>query len=204
MKYIEENENITREYEVTIDDAELEKIIKELNEKCCRAVKKTVRVTSGSKEEAIKKINSSNNHGISVVREIELTDDFKYLKSFSKPQYIYECEFYFNQISYLEYLLSVLLSSYRSKSNYVANNNRAIKLLIDYENNEELKTYEERMAEHGITPELFSEYENNKDFDFELLKNLYQRAKECVRLVLLSEVIHYSEESEKVYKLGER
>ena len=109
MKYIEENENITREYEVKINVAELENIINELHEKCCRSVKKSVRVTSGSKEEAIEKINSSNNHGISVAREIGLTDDFKYLKSFSRPQYIYECEFYFNQISYLEYLLSIIL-----------------------------------------------------------------------------------------------
>ena len=206
MKYIEKNESVTREYEVVINDVELENIIKELNENCCRAIKKSVRVTSGSKEEAIKRINSANNHGINVVRELEMGDSYNHLKTFSKPQYVYECEFYFKQVSYLAYLLTIALNSYRSKLGFTTDDNRTIDLILNYENNEELKSYKERMAEQGITEDLYFEYENNKDFDFELLKELYEKAKECFRLVLISETIHYDDaiDQNRVYKLGRK
>lgn len=205
MNYTETNENITREYKVIIDDAKLQSVIKELNEKCCRALKKTIRVTSSSKEEAIEKINSNNNYGISIVKEIELSDSFGHLKSFASPQYIYECEFYYNQISYLEYLLNIILTAYRSKYGTSLDVSKSINLILDYENNDELKTYQERMANEGITKELYFEYENNKDFDFKLLRELYQKAKECFKLVLISETINYDIEKEaKVYKLGRR
>ena len=169
-------------------------------------MKKVVRVTGSSEEEAMERINSTDNHGISVVRKIDFSEGFNHLKNFNKQQYIYECEFYFKQISYLEYLLNIALNSYRAKSNYVANNNRTINLINDYENSDELKTYQERMAENGITQELFDEYENNKDFDFNLLNELYQRAKKCFKLVLMSETIHYEsvKDNPRVYKLGEK
>ena len=205
MIYIENNENVTREYEVLIDDGKLESVIKKLNEKCCRALKKTVRVTSNSKEEAIERINSTDNHGINIVREIELSDNYGHLKDFTKQQYIYECEFYYNQVSYLEYLLNIVLMSYRSKFGMSTDVSKSLNLILDYENNDELKTYQERMALEGITKELYFEYENNKDFDFELLHSLYQEAKECFKLKLVSETIHYDLENDaKVYKLGTR
>ena len=108
MKYIVEDKNVTKEYAIIIDGEKLEKIIKELNEKCCRAIKKTVRVTSGSKEEAIAKINSTDNHGINIVNEVNSLDNYKHLQEFAKKQYVYECEFYYKQISYLEYILRIV------------------------------------------------------------------------------------------------
>ena len=102
-------------------------------------------------------------------------------------------------------MLTIALSSYRSKSGFVTDNNRAIDLIMDYENHDELKTYQERMAEQGITQELFDEYENNKEFDFNLLNDLYQKAKNCFKLVLISETVHYdNDDNTRVYKLGQR
>ncbi len=87
--------------------------------------------------------------------------------------YFYECEYFRNQISYLAYLLGAVLSSYRSN----ADMSYVINQLIDYE--------------------------NNKDFDFTLLRQLYEKAKACFKLVLLSKTIHY-ENGENTKSLGGR
>jgi len=205
MRYIEKENNVTKEYEVIIDDVELEKIIKELNARCCRIVKANTNVMSTSKEMAIDKISFNGNREVNIVKEIELADSQNHLNEFAKPQFIYECEYFYKQVTYLEYLLSIILRSYRSKNN-ANNSENAIKLLLNYENNDELIPYIERMARDGIKEDLLLEYENNKDYDFELLNKLYQRAKDCFKLILISETIHYdnNENNSKVYKLGTR
>ena len=66
MRYIEQNQNVTMEYEVVIDEEKLKSIINELNEKCSRVVKKDAKVTSSSIEEAMAKITSPNKTDISI------------------------------------------------------------------------------------------------------------------------------------------
>ena len=190
MKYIEKNENETNEYEVLIKGEELSNIIKELNEKCCRAIKVNVNVTAYQESEALEKINKIRKNEVSIISKKELPEYNKGSLKTDKTLYLYECEYFRKQISYLSYLLAASLSSYHSNNDmsYVINQ------LIEYENNDEIKTYQERMAEQGIIEELFMEYENNKDFDFALLRELYQKAKECFKLVLVSKTIHYDNE----------
>lgn len=188
MRYIEKNENETNEYDVIINEKGLAEIIKELNEKCCRSVKVSINVRA-QEDRAFENFNTIGKGNIDIVKK---TAD-------NNSTYFYECEYFRNQISYLAYLLGAVLSSYRSNADmsYVINQ------LIDYENNDELKTYQERMARDGITKELFDEYENNKDFDFALLRQLYEKAKTCFKLVLQSKTIHY-ENGDNTKTLGGR
>ena len=69
-----------------------------------------------------------------------------------------------------------------------------LKQLVDYENGDELNSYKEKMAKEGITEELYSEYE--------LLYGLYQAAKDCFRIRLLSETITYDEDKALEKRLG--
>lgn len=203
MRYIEKEDNITREYDVKINDVELEKIVDELNEKCCRALKKTVNVTGYNKKEAREKIASINKDGINIVSRKEVSED---LANQTKCPYVYECEYFCKQPSYLAYLLNIILKNYRTNRNYILTDDKAMNLLIDYINNDELKPYTERMAEEGITEDLYFEFEYNKDFDFELLYDLYKKALECFSLVLVSETTRYNpyDKNAKTYKIGER
>ena len=186
MKYIEEDENVTLEYEIVIDELELKKVIEELNEKCCRSVKVNVNIRA-EEDRALENFNSIGKKAVDIVRKGED----------SKNKYFYECEYYRKQVSYLQYLLSGLMHNYRRSADVSG----AVRQLIAYENSDELKTYQERMAENGITQELYDEYENNKNFDFALLRELYKRARDCFKLILVSKTIHYTT-NEKVKKLG--
>ena len=204
MKYIEKNENVTREYEVFINDEELLKIVNELNEKCCRALKVSTNITAYNEEEAFEKINKIKKSEVSSITKSELQEYNKSSVKTKKPIYLFECEYFRKQNTYLAYLLTTALRSYRSAVGASKDSDNTIGLLIDYANSDELKPYELRMAENGITKELFDEYENNKDFDFALLNELYEKAKECFKLVLVSEKINYEnmDEKQRVYKLG--
>lgn len=198
MRYIEKNNNVTLEHEVIVNAEELANIIKELNEKCCRSVRVNVNVTAYQESEALEKINKIRKDDISVINKMELPDYNKGSLNNSKTLYLFECEYFRKQISYLSYLLASVLSSSQSNNDITG----VINQLKDYANEDELKTYQERMAENGITKELYDEYENNKDFDFALLHELYQRAKNCFRIVELNKTIHYT--NGRVKKLGER
>jgi hypothetical protein len=194
MRYIEKNDNVTREYEVLIDENKLVEVIKKLNEKCSRSVMRIMNVTSTTREKAIEKINANNKDGISVIREVREADDTL------SGQRMFECEICFVQNPYLAYLLNACLASYRSNADL----SFIINQLIEYENNDELKPYSVRLAEKGgmvNNQELYYEYENNQDFDFELLRNLYQEAKDCFKLAMISETKYYEPE-DNCKKLG--
>ena len=203
MKYIEENENVTREYKVIIDDEALSKIVDELNEKCCRAVKTSINVTAYDEEEAKEKIDRIKKGGIIILKKTEVPEYNKGSFKGNKPLYLFECEYFIKQNPYLSYLLTTALRSYRSTVGFNNGNDNTIKLLIEYANNDELKTYQERMAENGITKELYDEYENNKDFDFALLNELYEKAFGCFKLLLVSEKTDYKnvDVRDRVYTL---
>ena len=194
MRYIENNDNVTREYEVIIDENKLSEVIKQLNEKCSRNVMKIMNVTSTTREKAIEKINATNKDGISVIREVREADDTL------SGQHMFECEICFVQNPYLAYLLNACLASYRSNADL----SFVINQIIEYENNTELMTYPERLAKNGgmvNNPELYYEYVNNQDFDFELLRSLYQEAKDCFKLAMISETKYY-EPDDNCKKLG--
>ena len=197
MKYIEEKENVTREYEVIIDDVALSKIVEELNEKCCRAVKVSINVRA-QKDRAYENFNTIGKSGVDIVRRVEDSTG-------KETMSLYECEFFRKQNPQLSYILTTALRSYRSTVGYSINDN-TIKMLLEYANSEELKPYQVRMAENGITQELYDEYENNKDFDFALLNELYEKAKECFKLLLISEKTDYKDvdKDARIYKLGSR
>ena len=193
MRYIEQNQNVTMEYEVVIDEDKLKSIINELNEKCSRVVKKDAKVTSSSIEEAMAKITSPNKTDISIkniLNALDLGDEYEFLKRFTKPQFVFEYEFNYRQAPYLAYLLTVILGSYHTNADMT----RYLDELVDYENGEELNSYKKKMAEEGITQELYSEYE--------LLYGLYQAAKECFRKKLKSEIIVYDDENDLGKRLG--
>ncbi len=204
MKYIEENEYLTREFEVSINEAELERIKSELEKYCCRNKNVSINVTASDEKEAIQKVNSIKKNEVSVVRKNEILNNEKKLIN-NKAMYMYECQYYYQQIPYLAHLLNIILNSYRYQPK-IADITKAVDSLVEYENNDELKPYEWLMAKNGITEELYLEYEHNKDFDFKLLNDLYQQAKKCFTLVLISETIHYDDEDKefRTYKLRRR
>lgn len=206
MKYIEKNENVTREYEVVINDKELLEIVNELNAKCSRSLKVSTNVTAYDENEALEKINKIRKNEINSITKSELPEYNKGSLNTNKPLYLFECEYFRKQNPYLAYLLTTALTSYRSIVGANVNSNNTIGMLVDYADSDELKPYEVRMARDGITKELYDEYENNKDFDFALLNELYEKAKKCFKLVLLSETISYDnvDEKQRVYKLGGR
>ena len=193
MRYIEKNENVTREYEVIINVEKLNEIVNELNEKCSHVIKKTAKITSGSQEEALNKISSYCKKAINILSVLDanaLSDDYSFLRKFSKPQYVFEYEFDYTQTPYLSYLLTLLINNYRMDIDFT----EYLKQLVDYENGAELNAYKEKMAEEGITEKLYSEYE--------LLYGLYQAAKDCFRIRLLSETITYDEDKALEKRLG--
>lgn len=58
MRYIEQNDNEIKEYEIEIADLELyKKIISDLEKKCSTIVKRNTKVTGNTRNEAISKIN---------------------------------------------------------------------------------------------------------------------------------------------------
>ena len=191
MRYIEKNDNVTREYEVVIDEKELANVIQELNEKCCRALKVVVNVRA-KEDRALENFNSIGKNDVDIVRKVY--DQGAVEKD---KKYFYECEYYRLQIPYVSYLLAAALSSYHSDVDL----SFVLDRLIECQKSDELKTYQERMAENGITKELYDEYEHNKDFDFNLFRELYQRAMSCFRLILKSKTFYYNTE-ENVKKLG--
>jgi hypothetical protein len=181
------------EYEVVIDEEKLKSIINELNEKCSRVVKKDAKVTSSSIEEAMAKITSPNKTDISIkniLNALDLGDEYEFLTRFTKPQFVFEYEFNYRQAPYLAYLLTVILGSYHTNADMT----RYLDELVDYENGEELNSYKKKMAEEGITQELYSEYE--------LLYGLYQDVKECFRKKLKSEIIVYDDDNDLGKRLG--
>ena len=194
MRYIEQNQNVTMEYEVIIDEEKLRKIIQELNEKCSHVIRQSTRVTSGSREEALEKISSDDRSDINVTSVYDadtLGDGYEFLMGFTRPHFVFECEYSYRQPPYLAYLLTGILNSYPSNKDMTD----TINLLINYENDKELKSYRDRMEREGITKEVYDEYE--------LLYGLYQAARDSIKGKLVSEVIHYyNDENDKGKRLG--
>lgn len=202
MKYIEENENTTREYEVKINDIELERIIGELEKRCCRAKNVSINVTASNEEEALQKLNVIKKNEVDIVKKNEVFDNK--IKPAGPKSYMYECKYYYQQVPYLSHLLTVILTYYRYQPK-TADITKTIDSLLEYKDSNELKPYEELMAMNGVTEELYLEYEHNKNFDFVFLNGLYEEAMKCFTLKLVSETKHYNdEESAKIYKLGRR
>ena len=231
MRYIENDGHVTREYGVNINVEQLQKIIDELRERCSRIINSKIKVADSDKDEAIKKINIAINSGKADVNElIEISDACEDTISYSKKMKIFDCNCLCRESSYLEQILQTLLNSYQSSLDYKKQNNHMIDLLIGYENNNELKPYSVRIKEctekmidlHSSNcgdmntfnemqkelESLLNESHNNPNYDFELLYKLYQMAKSCFRLTLLSQTIHYKDIDKNpdayVYKLGDR
>ena len=92
--------------------------------------------------------------------------------------------------------------------------------MIAYANSDEMKIYRKRIFECesrvlkarssdiiNLNKELSAlilEMNNNMHLDFNLLNKLYNNAKECFELELVSEIVHYSDKEKdiKLYKLG--
>ena len=219
MEYIENDGRVTRLYDVKIDTERLEDIVRELVEKCYRVTVKNVKVLANSEKEAVDKINAFDSEGIKVNRVVDVINQYEDLRKVTKCPFLYDCEYLCNENTYLVYILQMLLKNYYSTLNFKKQNNRLIDLLIGYSNSDELKSYEERISEckekmkenysdtKTIKEELthlIVERNNNKNFNFELLTKLYNDAKECFNLELVSETIHYKDVDEhfKTYKLG--
>ncbi len=205
MKYIEEIGNVTKEYDVKINDVELENIINELDEKLrirCRGIQDVMAV---SEDDAAKKLSNGNKTDIKILSQKRANELYKGLPS-NNNLFIFKCEFLVNNYTYLSYILKSILGYYREKNSIVTGESRAINLLLDYANDAELVPFEELMARNGITNILYEKYENNKDFDFALLKELYERALACFELKLVkeTETTTYEEGVGKVYKFGTR
>ena len=191
MKYYRENENVRMEYDVILDVAKLEKIIKTLDEECSNEIKKTARVTSSSIEEALAKITTNDKSSINFTQifdALELGSDYDFLKAFTKPQFVFEYEFNYVQPSYLAYLLRTILSNNNTNTDMTS----TLNLLFDYENSEELNSYKEKMANEGITQETY--------FKYELLSSLYQAARDSIKGKLVCEVIHYENDEKDLGK----
>ncbi len=196
MKYIEKNEKVTKEYEVLFNEEELVNIISELNNKCCRRVKKIEKVGCNSEKEALARFSSNGIHDVHVIGKTMQNNGNNPCK------YIYEVMFYYEQLPSLSYILNSILRAYRVIDKEI-DVTEAINQLIAYKNSDELKPYQARMGETGISEELYLEYENNKDFDFELLSELYQKSLSCFQAELVSKTIHYTD-NRVVKKLGGR
>lgn len=195
MKYIENNEKVTKEYNVLLDEKKLKDIIYELNSKCCRKVKKIEKVGCNSEKEVLARFKSSDIEDVHIVNMTMQTDGNNPCK------YVCEVMFYYEQLPTLSYILNRILSYRMSDENKDVTD--AINALIAYKDNDELKSYYVRMAQEGITEELYYEYENNKDFDFELLNSLYKASLGCFENELVSKTIHYVD-NRVVKKLGGR
>ena len=223
MKYIENDGQVTREYEVKINTKELENVISELASKCYRIVSKETRVAANSEKEAIEKINSMDRKGIRINELTNISKDYP-KEVLSSGLQIFVCEYLYKQNSQLVYILETILSNYRSSLDFKNQNYKFIDLLINFENNDELKTYEERLKNYKEevlnaredgqlqnkvkekVESIMQEMEYNKDYNFALLNELYNRAKECFSLVLVAETVHYKDldKNPKVYKLGSK
>ncbi len=227
MKYIVNNGQVTSEYDVKIDVEQLQEIIKQLDEKCYRIVNKKIKVAAYSKDEAIKRVNAAiNASGEKINSLIEISNGYKDLVNYPGSPFVFDCECLCKQSSNLVYILQKVLYNYSSSLDYKRQNNRVIDLLIDYKNDEELIPYDIRMAEcskkmksfldsnsndlkkqfslQEESNNLLQEMQLNMNFDFNLLHDLYDKAKGCFEFVLVSETKHYNsnEEDVKVYKLG--
>ena len=230
MNYIENDGHITREYDVKINDIELERIIKELDEKCSFTVLRNIKVCANNEEEVLEKINANNNSDVKINKLVKVPDKYYLLKDITACPFVFECEYFCKQSSYLASLLRVLLFNYHSSLNFRKQDSRLIDNLVYYQNNDELKPFKDRIAnyeeeilnfKHRNNTSYELEYKNqienklletlsmekyNVDYDFELLADLYKQAKECFELVLVSETVHYKDldHCPKVYKLGEK
>ena len=227
MNYIENDGHITKEYDVKINDSKLEQIIMELDNKCSFLVNKVVKVLAHDKNEAIMKV-TANNEEIKVNRVSVVSSKNVVLNDIGECPYVFECEYLSKQSSYLASLLRVILFNYRSSLDFKKQNSGLIDRLIDYQNNEELMCFEERIRkykselldiyhERGKRNDL--EYQtqmedklsktillmqNNENYDFKLLARLYEESKKCFEFILTKETIHYKDinNNPKVYKLG--
>lgn len=194
MKYFEKNDNVIEGYEILFDEVELANIIKELNEKCSRKVKVTVNI-SAQEDRALENFKTLGKDIIEVTKKEE-NNAFGNVNS--GKRYSYECEYFREQPSQLSCILGKILSCKNRPNEDVTD---TIEDLLAYKDNDELKPYEMRMAEKGITQDLYFEYENNKDFDFELLYELYVKALGLFKKKLVSKTFDYGDKG-IVKKLG--
>lgn len=220
MEYIINDGHVTRTYDVKIDASKLEEIIVKLKKYCYRIVLKNINVIANNENEAITKINSHDANGIKIKKIVNISTKYEDIRKITKCPYVFKCEYLCKQNSYLVYILETILSNYRSSLNFKNQNNRLIDLLLGYGNSDEIVPYEKRVREcrykihksfsnDKLTLEnelsnLLIEMNNNINFDFSLLDELYKDAKECFELELVSETVHYNDRNKniKLYKLG--
>ena len=220
MEYIINDGHVTRTYDVKLDVSKLEEIIVKLKKYCYRVVLKNINVIANNEKEAITKINSHDANGIKIKKIVNISTKYEDIRKITKCPYVFKCEYLCKQNSYLVYILETILSNYRSSLNFKNQNNRLLDLLIQFENSEELKPYEKRIEEYeekiwkqpssdslrmkNELSQLLLDFDSNKDYDFDLLSDLYNHAKDCFSLVLVAETVHYKDldKNSKIYKLG--
>ena len=227
MQYIQNDGYVTYEYDVIIDEEKLRGIIKKLDESCYRVVNKKAQVSAPCKEEALRKLQREVNlAGVKVNGLIEISDGYKYFSGYSQELLFFDCDYLCKQSSNLVYILQRILANYSSQLDFKKQNNRLIDLLIGYANTDELKSFDVRGEEcykkikdyfdsnkedldeqYRLQEEsriLLQEIRLNMDFNFELLRKLYEEAKECFTFTLVNKTIHNKiNDSSKIYKLSE-
>lgn len=187
MRYIEQNDNEIKEYEIEIADLELyKKIISDLEKKCSTIVKRNTKVTGNTRNEAISKINQVNTSGIRIVGE---THNSKIELDGLEGQNMYEVEYFARQDAFLTYLLKTILLNYETNADL----SDTINILLDYKNSDEFKALTE-VTITETTPEIFNKYN--------VLRDSYLAILECIKKRLIKTTINCTDG--KVYKLGER
>ena len=157
MKYFETYENVTKEYDVVIDEKKAEEIIKKLDEEFSTIVTRTSMVSSNTMEEAMQKINAANVSDIKVLNVYEaneLGDEYSFLNNFSKSQNVYECEYTYRQVPYLSHLLKIILNNYHTDNDVTSTMNE----IKDYENSLDLNMYREKLDKGELTEDEYRKY----------------------------------------------
>ena len=183
MKYIEKCDNVTKEYEVFIEDKEtINNIILELNENGLDDVKKTVYVTGNSEEEVIAKASPNNLEGFRIIGVVDNP------KVVIEGQEMYQVEFVYKRHSYLENILKEILKKYETNDDAT----EVLSEFLEYEKSGEMRYYLGLLNEK-MDLETYSRYD--------LLKTSYEKAYECISKNPTKKTIHYNN-PQLVYKLG--
>ena len=193
MEYIKNDGLITKKFEVIINTERLQNIIKELDTRCFRETRKTIKVTAYNSVEARYKLqNETNSAGIKKYEILSVSDGYKDLVTYDGPIYMFDCEVLEKESSQLVVILNKLILNYNSKVDFKKENNHLIDLLYNYPNSEEIKSLELNQNEV-----------NNPYFNPIYLLSLYSEAMSTINFVLLEEIKHNNIENigAKVYKL---
>ena len=212
MRYIERNNNIEKEYEVT------QRIIMELDSDCYKVIRKKGTIPAFSKEDAMHKLKyMTNSAGIYVNGNISIIEERKGRDWFFESQYFYDYKCTHNDSIGLAKILKAILDSDSKKGKQDC---KEIHQLIEYGKSPELIPYDVRLKllEQKIEKEgngsnnakliselrkLKNEMELNYDYDFTVLNDFYNQVKNCFYFTWISQKVYFNQDNEqkKVFKL---